>query len=367
MMPLESAPAPATVRRKMAKHGSPTRLLVVCDDEASRTLLRRRFTRIGYQVMEAGDSGKAMSLVAMIPFDLTIVDLRDADSCALIARMRESRAPSELPILAVVDRAASEDGARVLDEGACDCISRPVDIDLAYARAAILTGAGPDEEEARALETNMIRLQHAVETAEHTSAMLRHMGHGERTPLTGVLRATHVLTRICVTPELKKVVDVVDDSAAVLNRLLVEALDHPDRRTQPQRDVLRVLSADDDADSRFAMCEMLDAAVTPIQLAEAPTGLQAALAAEAGTFDLILVNFATAEAIAGIRAIRRTERQAKTRRIPILAIAPDDAAGASALEAGADLYMPRPVTAKGLLIALTGAINRQTEALSAVA
>ena len=62
MMPLESAPAPATVRRKMAKHGSPTRLLVVCDDEASRTLLRRRFTRIGYQVMEAGDSGKAMSI-----------------------------------------------------------------------------------------------------------------------------------------------------------------------------------------------------------------------------------------------------------------------------------------------------------------
>ena len=355
------------MRRTMAKHGSPTRLLVVCDDEANRTLVRRRFTRIGYQVMEAADAAKAMSLIAMIPFDLAIVDLEAEDGCDLLDRIRLSRSPVELPVLAVVDRAAGEDGAEALAHGACDCISRPIDIDLAYARAAMLTGAGPEEEEARALETNMARLQQAVTWAENTSAMLRHVGHEVRTPLTGVLRATNVLTRICVTPELKKIVDLLEASAATLNRLLIEALDHPDRRGQNARDVVRVLSADDDADSRFAMCGMLDAAVTPIDLVEVPTGLQAALAAESGTFDLIMVNVATTESIAGIRAIRRGERQARTRRIPILAIAPDDAAGASALEAGADLFMRRPVTAKGLLIALTGAINQQTEALSAVA
>jgi DNA-binding response OmpR family regulator len=351
----------------MATLGSPTRLLLVCDDEQNRTLVRRRFTRIGYQVMEAGDAAKALSLIAMIPFDLAMIDLQEADPCDLLRRVRLSRGHAELPILTVVDRAAGEDGAEALAAGADDCISRPVDLELAFTRAAMLTNAGPEAEDGRLLETNMARLQEAVAMAENTAAMLRHVGHDVRAPLTGVLRAADVLTRICVTPDLRKVVDLVEASSATLYRLLVEALDHPDRRIRTQREVVRVLSADDDAESRFAMCAMLDAAVTPIDLVEVPTGLQAALAAETGTFDLILVNVTTAEAIAGIRAIRRTERQVKTRRIPILAISPDDEAGANALEAGADVYMRRPVSAKGLLIAVTGAINRQTEVLSAVA
>ena len=351
----------------MATLGSPTRLLLVCDDEPDRTLVRRRFTRIGYQVMEAADAAKAVSLIAMIPFDLAMVDLRGDDAGALMRRIRLSRTPAELPILAVVDRAAGEDGVEALSDGADDCISRPVDLDLAFTRAAMLTNAGSEAEHGRALESNMARLQEAVAMAENTAAMLRHVGHDVRAPLTGVLRAADVLTRICVTPELRKVVDLVEASSATLYRLLVEALDHPDRRSRTPREVVRVLSADDDAESRFAMCDVLDAAMTPIELVEVPTGLQAALAAETGNFDLILVNVATAEAIAGIRAIRRTERQVKTRRIPILAIAPDDEAGLSALDAGADVYMRRPVTAKGLLIALTSAISRQTEVLSAVA
>jgi len=351
----------------MATLGSPTRILTACDDEATRTLVRRRFTRIGCQVMEAPDAAKALSLVSMIPFDLAIVDLRSEDVCGLVRRIRLSRNPAELPILAVTDGAVGEGGVEALDAGACDCIGRPLDIELCYRRADMLAGICGQDEHVRALEANMVRLQQAVETAENTAAMLRHVGHDVRAPLTGVLRAADVLTRICVTPELQKVVELVEASSATLYRLLVEALDHPDRRGRTPREVVRVLSADDDAESRFAMCGMLDAAVTPIDLVEAPTGLQAALAAETGTFDLILVNVATAEAIAGIRAIRRTERQAKTRRVPILAISVDDAGGASALEAGADVFMRRPVSAKGLLVALTSAINRQTEVLSAVA
>jgi CheY-like chemotaxis protein len=128
-----------------------------------------------------------------------------------------------------------------------------------------------------------------------------------------------------------------------------------------------VLSADDDAESRFAMRAMLDAASTPIDLAEVATGLQAALAAEASVFDLILVNSATAESVAGIRAIRRIERQGSLRRTPILAITSDAEAGAAALAAGADLYMYRPVTATRLLAALAGAISRESADLSAVA
>ena len=58
----------------MAKPLSPIRLLLVCDDEADRVLLRRRFTRIGYEVMDVADEEKALSMVGMIPFDLALID-----------------------------------------------------------------------------------------------------------------------------------------------------------------------------------------------------------------------------------------------------------------------------------------------------
>ena len=51
----------------MAKPASPTRLLIVDADEQARTFLRRRFTRLGHEVMEAAEPAKALSLIAMIP------------------------------------------------------------------------------------------------------------------------------------------------------------------------------------------------------------------------------------------------------------------------------------------------------------
>lgn len=353
----------------MAKPVSPIRLLLVCDDDADRNLLRRRFTRIGYEVMEASDSGKALSLIGMIPFDLALIDCQtpETDGFELLRLMREMRSRTELPILMVTDLAADEEAVEALELGANDCIARPIDIELAYARAEMQIRRRQDDDEGRALEINMFKLQESVVRAEQTAAMLTHLGHEVRAPLQGVLRAAGVLTRICVTPELKSVVELMETSANALEALLIQALEHEDRRSRAPKEVLRVLSADDDAESRLAMRNVLDAADTPIDLAEVATGLQAALAAESNAADLILVNVATSESIAGIRAIRRTERQSKTRRTPILAIAPDGEAGARALDAGADLYMGKPVTAKALLIALAVAMCRESDDLGAVA
>lgn len=353
----------------MAKPLSPIRLLLACDDEAERVALRRRFTRVGYEVMEVAETAKALSLIGMIPFDLALVDCRspDLDAFELVWQMREVRAAAELPILVVTDQAGDDDAVQALELGADDCIARPIDLELVYARAEMQIRRRRPEDEGRPLEINMVKLQESVVRAQQAAAQLAHLGHEVRAPLQGVLRASGVLTRICVTPELKPVVELMETSAAALETLLILALEHEDRRSRTPREVLRVLSADDDAESRQAMRAVLDAADTPIDLAEAATGLQAALAAESSAVDLILVNVSTSESIAGIRAIRRTERQAKTRRTPILAIAPDAEAGRRALEAGGDLYMEKPVTAKALLTALAGAMRREADDLSAVA
>ncbi|HKR88083.1 MAG TPA: response regulator [Phenylobacterium sp.] len=353
----------------MAKPVSPIRLLLVCDHEADRVLLRRRFTRIGYEVMETAEAAKAMSLIGMIPFDLALVDCQgpEVESFELLRLMRQVRSRTELPILVVTDLAADEEAVEALELGANDCITRPIDIELAYARAEMQVRRRRPQDEGRALEINMLKLQDSVARAQHAAAQLAHLGHEVRAPLQGVLRASGVLTRVCVTPELKPVIELVEGAAGALETLLILALEHEDRRSRAPREVLRVLSADDDAENRLAIRAVLDAADTPIDLAEVATGLQAALAAESSAVDLILVNVATSESIAGIRAIRRTERQAKTRRTPILAIAPDVEAGGRALEAGADLFMLKPVTAKALLTALAGAMCREADDLSAVA
>jgi DNA-binding response OmpR family regulator len=352
---------------------APIRLLVVDDDEDNRTILRRRFTRIGYEVMEAGDGKKALALMAMIPFDLVLLDIQMPviDGVEVLRRARETRTPSELPIIMVTGRSASEDVVEALNLGANDYITKPVDIEVAYARAEMQIRLKREHDDCRAayreLEGNLVRLQEAVVQAENTSALLLDMGPEVRAPLAGVLGAATVLTRLCEKPELKKVVQVIETAAGALDGLLSETLESGERRARMTKDRIRVLTADDDAQSRFAIHDVLDNAQADVELMDVLNGLEAAVAAETGSFDLILVNVATPEALAGIRAIRRHERHAKSRRTPLIVIAPDAAAASRALEAGADLHIAHPVTAETLLAALASAITRQSDDLSAVA
>jgi PleD family two-component response regulator len=357
---------------------APNRLLIVDPDEPGRILLRRRFTRIGYEVLEAGDAAKAQSLIAMIPFDLVLlaVDINgeiegEVGGLEVLRRVRESRSATELPIIMITDPSAREDAVEALRRGANDCLARPVDVEIAYLRAEMQVrrkrGRGDGGARRRGLESNLLRLQRSVVQAEHTAARLADMGVEARAPLAGVVNAAKVLTPLCDTPDLKKGAAQVDEAAAALERLIVRSMGREDRRARTPRTQIRVLSADDDAQSRLAMRAILHAAEIEVELVDVATGLQAAVAAEGRVFDLIVINVATAEAIAGIRAIRRDERQNKMRRTPILAIAPGAADAARALAAGADLPMGLPITAESLLTALAGAVSRQSDDLSAVA
>jgi DNA-binding response OmpR family regulator len=360
----------------MAKPASLIRLLVITGDESERTALRRRFTRIGYEVMDAPDGAKAMSLIAMIPFDLVLLDLEaTADAFELLRQMRETRDATELPILAIAGEDAREAMAQALQLGANDCLDRPLDIEIIQVRAAMQIGRKREEAAARAtaaeLKLRLAKLQEAVVLAEQTAAVLSGLGHEVRAPLNGLIGAAGVLTKICQTEELKPAIAVIETCVASLDILMVHALGRTDRRSRAPKTVLRVLSADEDAGSRHEMRALLHDSEIAVELVEAPTGLQAALATESKFFDLIIMNLATPEAVAGIRAIRRAERQNKTRRTPILAIGPaivpNGQAASQALDAGADLYLRQPVSAERLLAALAGAMGRESEDLSAVA
>jgi DNA-binding response OmpR family regulator len=360
----------------MAKPASPTRLLVVDADEQARTFLRRRFTRLGHEVMEAADPGKALSLIAMIPFDLVLLDLEttgpDGESgLELLRRLRESRSAEELPILAVVEETAGEEAAQALANGACACLARPLQIDVAHARAEMLIRrrghGGLREAGGRELQARLETLEEATLRTEAAAAILEGLGHEVRAPLNGLLGASLVLTKVCQTPELKRAIEKIETAAGALDLLMVQALGRADRRARAPKTKIRVLAADDDAGSRLAVRELLHATEIEVELVEVAAGLQAALATETMFFDLILVNLAAPEAIAGVRAIRRAERQNKTRRTPILAFGDKGCSAAQTLDAGADLFMRQPVTAERLLAALAEALAKESEDLIAVA
>jgi CheY-like chemotaxis protein len=361
---------------KMGKPASPTRLLVVDADDETRTAMRRRFTRLGDEVMDTADAAKALSLIAMIPFDLVLLDLDtpgpdDSDGMEILRRMREARQASELPIIVLAEEAAGEAALEAFGLGANDCLARPLDIEAAWTRCELHIRRKRASEAglaaARELQLRLEKLKEAVVRAEATSAILEGLGHEVRAPLNGLIGAAAVLTKICETPELKPAIAAIETATASLDLLMVQALGRTDRRTRAPKPSIRVLLADDDAASRFALRDLLHAAETAIELVEAPTGLQAALATENLFFDLIIMNVTTTEAIAGIRAIRRSERQNKTRRTPILAIGPDGQAAAQVLDAGADLHLRQPVTAQRLLSALAEAIGRESGDIGAVA
>src|ERR1700694_5926973 len=98
----------------MTKPAFRTRLLIVHADGEARTFLRRRFTRLGYDVMEADDHARTLSLIGAAPFALMLIDLETPgpegeDGLELLRRIREPHGAADLPILAVADQAAAED------------------------------------------------------------------------------------------------------------------------------------------------------------------------------------------------------------------------------------------------------------------
>ena len=115
----------------MASKPATPRLLVVDDGEDNRIILRRRFTRLGYEVMEAEDGAKALALMATYPFDLVLLDIMmpGIDGLEVLRRVRETKSQTELPIIMVTGKSASEDVVEALNLGANDYVTKPVDTD----------------------------------------------------------------------------------------------------------------------------------------------------------------------------------------------------------------------------------------------
>jgi two-component system phosphate regulon response regulator OmpR len=120
-------------------------LLVVDDDDRIRSLLKEYLTRAGFRVTGAADAEAARKLIAMLDFDLLVLDVMmpGEDGFSLARWVREG-GPSRLtPVLMLTAKDASEDRIEGLKTGADDYLAKPFEPqELLLRIEAILRRAG---------------------------------------------------------------------------------------------------------------------------------------------------------------------------------------------------------------------------------
>jgi len=184
------------------------RLLVVDDIRENREILRRRFERHGFEVVEAAGGIEALNLIDRESVDLVLLDVMMPDLAGLevLARIRSRYPAGVLPVIMVTAKTQSEDIVEALKCGANDYITKPVDFSIALARVTTQLDRKQAEESNRRLneqlsqanETLELRvadrtkdlaraieqLRSEVEQRERTQATIAHLAHHDA--LTGL-------------------------------------------------------------------------------------------------------------------------------------------------------------------------------------
>lgn len=124
------------------------RILVIDDEEAVRTAVRRALTLAGYEVEMAADGEEALASLAERAPDAIILDvlMPGVDGLEVCRRLRA--ADDHTPVLMLTARDSVGDRVAGLDAGADDYLVKPFALQELLARLRALlrrTGGGPDE------------------------------------------------------------------------------------------------------------------------------------------------------------------------------------------------------------------------------
>jgi diguanylate cyclase (GGDEF)-like protein len=126
------------------------RLLIVDDVRDNRVILRRRFERRGFDVVEAESGLAALEFIAKESFDLVLLDIMmpGIDGIETLKRIRAQKSASALPVIMVTGKTASENMVEALQLGANDYVTKPVDFAVALARVEAQISRKRAEEQA---------------------------------------------------------------------------------------------------------------------------------------------------------------------------------------------------------------------------
>ena len=171
-------------------------LLVVDDDDRIRALLKEYLARSGFRVTTAADAAGARRQLAVIDFDLMILDVMmpGEDGFALIRWLRGGGPSRATPVLMLTARDAPGDRIEGLSLGADDYLPKPFEPqELVLRIEAILRRAGAPAAGARRLSLGrcsfdmtrgeLLRGEETVRLTEAEARLLRRLAANAHAPV----------------------------------------------------------------------------------------------------------------------------------------------------------------------------------------
>jgi signal transduction histidine kinase len=175
---------------------SAPRVLVIDDDRMMQMLLRRNLTQAGYDVDSASEGTDGLKKLRSAPFDLVILDfmMPGMDGYEVLAQIKADESVRDVPVVVVSGIDDRANAALLVEAGAADYLTKPVDAGLLRARAARCI----DTKRAREREQRLlaeVRASYAqLRESEKARDQLTHMiVHDLRTPLTSLLGSLRLL------------------------------------------------------------------------------------------------------------------------------------------------------------------------------
>ncbi len=113
-------------------------VLVVDDDQAHRTMLRKLVSGWGYEISEADDGDTAIQMVHGGPYDLILMDMRMIKVSGLEALAKIKAYNPAIPVIIMTAYSSVDTAVKALKKGAYDYLTKPLDFDelrLAMERA----------------------------------------------------------------------------------------------------------------------------------------------------------------------------------------------------------------------------------------
>ncbi len=115
-----------------------SKVLVVDDDNAHRTMLRALASGWGYDIEEANDGSVAIEKAKDFPYDLVLMDIRMLKVSGLEAMEQIKAHNPSIPVIIMTAYSSVETAVAALKNGAYDYLTKPLDFDklrLTMARA----------------------------------------------------------------------------------------------------------------------------------------------------------------------------------------------------------------------------------------
>jgi adenylate cyclase len=156
--PETTTPVPPAPRSPVAPVEPGTvRLFVVDDNELNRDMLSRRLGSRGYAVELAEDGERALARLEEQTFDLVLLDVMmpGLSGIDVLKHVRERWPESDLPVIMVTARDATEDVVEALQLGANDYVTKPLDFPVVLARVETQLTLKRQKEEIRLLAEDL--------------------------------------------------------------------------------------------------------------------------------------------------------------------------------------------------------------------